>query len=473
MATVIFVFYITITLTALVSLILFGSRPSKSLSWLLVITALPFAGVLLYVFFGINRRKIKFFKLKKIDEMREYALLHSEAAPPLSIQSGSEQQKKIASLIANSTGTFPDTGNKIIILDDGRKTMEAIFAALERAEKFIHIQFYIIEEGELMERLYRLFAEKIREGVEIRVIYDAIGSFFLGRKHIKRFREIGVKVYAAMPLRFGSILFTINYRNHRKIIVIDGKTGFTGGVNISDKYIKPSENSGIWDDMHLCLRGPVTESLHRVFIKDYYFASNGENLWQPEYFPENKEEGHTTAQIVSGGPDSDYASIMYQYATLINHAEKYICIANPYFIPSITILENLKMAALSGVEVKLLVPKKSDRSVVRYGMFSYFEELLSAGVMIFEHPVKFLHSKMIIIDDEISSVGSGNFDNRSFDQNFELNTLIFDTAIAVTLREDFEQDCREADKLVLSEFVKRPLIHKLLEGIARIFSPLL
>lgn len=473
MATVIFVFYIITTLAALVTLILFGSRPSKSFSWLLVIIILPFAGVLLYALFGINRRKIKFFKLKKVDKMRAYTLFHTEDIVPPSVKFSSERYKKIANLIANSTGSFPVTGNKVTVLDDGLKTFEAIFEALAGAEKFIHIQFYIFEDGELMERLYRLFEKKIKEGVEIRVIYDAIGSFSLGRKHINRFRKIGVKIYSTMPLRLGSILFTINYRNHRKIIVIDGKTGFTGGVNISDKYIRPSGKLGIWDDMHLCLRGPVTESLHRVFVKDYYFAGKGEDLWKQEYFPKNGAEGNTTVQIVAGGPDSDYSSIMYQYAMLINQAERYICIANPYFIPSNTILESLKMAALSGVEVRLLVPKKSDGSLVKYSMFSYFEELLSAGVRIFEHPVKFLHSKMIIIDDEMASVGSGNFDNRSFDQNFEVNTLIFDKSIAITLREDFDRDCSNADKLDLDEFRKRPLIYKLLEGMARIFSPLL
>ncbi|MGS2764651.1 cardiolipin synthase [Sinomicrobium sp. M5D2P9] len=472
MTTVLFIFYILITLVSLVTLILYGTRPSKSFSWLLVIVMLPYIGVLLYVLFGINRRKIKFFKLKRIDEMKTYALFHTNGRTSVA-EFSSDKEKKISELVKGSTGALPKKGNAVTVLNDGIKTFEAIFTALEKAESFIHIQFYIFEDGELLERLFQLFRRKIKEGVEVRVIYDAVGSFALSRKHIKRFRKTGVKIYSTMPLRFGSILFTINYRNHRKIIVIDGKTGFTGGVNISDKYIHPSRYLGIWNDMHLCIQGPAVGSLHRVFVKDYYFASSGEDLWQPGYFPENGEVGKTTIQVVAGGPDSDFSSVMYQYAVMIGQAERSVCIANPYFIPSITILENLKIAALGGVKVKLLVPKKSDTSLVKYGMHSYFEELLHAGVEIYEHPVKFLHSKIIIVDDEIASVGSGNFDNRSFDQNFEVNALLFDKGIAMQLREDFDRDCSEAKKLELAVFRQRSFLNKMLEGIARIFSPLL
>ena len=472
MTTILFIFYILITLASLVTLILYGTRPSKSFSWLLVIIMLPYIGVLLYVLFGINRRKIKFFKLKKIDEMRAYNLFHANGSDS-SVQFPSGKIRKISEVIKGSAGSLAVNGNAVAILDNGVKTFEAIFSALEKAEKFIHIQFYIFEDGELLEKVFRLFERKVKEGVEVRVIYDAVGSFSLSRKDIKRFRKIGVKIYSTMPLRFGSILFTINYRNHRKIIVIDGKTGFTGGVNISDKYIKPAGYLGIWDDMHVRIQGPAVENLHRVFVKDYYFASSGEDLWQPEYFPKNGEEGKVPVQIVAGGPDSDFSSVMHQYATMINQAERSVCIANPYFIPSTTILENLKMAALGGIEVKLLVPKKSDTSVVKYSMHSYFEELLHAGVKIYEHPVKFLHSKIIIVDNEIASVGSGNFDNRSFDQNFEVNALIFDTDIADSLRKDFDNDCSGAKKLDKDQFAQRPFFSKILEGIARIFSPLL
>ncbi|SFW60566.1 cardiolipin synthase [Sinomicrobium oceani] len=472
MTTILFIFYILITLASLVTLILFGTKPSKSFSWLLVIVMLPYIGCILYALFGINRRKIKFFKLKRIDEMRAYNVFRGNGNHhPVVFSSG--KSAKISALIEGSIGVLPKGGNRVAILNNGVRTFTSIFEALEKAEKFIHIQFYIFEDGELMEKLFELFRKKMEEGVEIRVIYDAIGSFSLPKKHIRRFRAIGVKIFSTMPIRFGSILFTINYRNHRKIVVVDGNVGFTGGVNISDKYIRPSNYLGIWDDMHLRLEGPAVKSLHRVFVKDYFFASGGEDLWKPEYFPENTETGDTVVQIVSGGPDSDFSSVMYQYASMINQAERSICIANPYFIPNATILESLKMAALGGVRVKLLVPKKSDTSVVKYSMHSYFEELLSAGIVIYEHPVKFLHSKIIVIDDEMVSVGSGNFDNRSFDQNFEVNALVFDERVARDIREGFDRDCSGADQLDLDTFKKRSFLNKILEGIARIFSPLL
>ena len=275
-----------------------------------------------------------------------------------------------------------------------------------------------------------------------------------------------------MPLRFGNLLFTLNYRNHRKIVIVDGNIGFVGGVNVSDKYIKAESELGIWNDLHLKLEGPVVNSLHRVFIKDYHFASNEEMLLNQKYLPETEPKGNSIVQIVSGGPDSKQPVIMQQYIGMINSAKASIYIANPYFIPGTTVLQALKIAALSGIKINLLIPKHSDSLMAKYSMFSRFEELLSIGVHIYLRE-DFSHSKVIIIDEKLASVGSGNFDYRSFEHNFEANALIYDEKVTQSISNEFKSYCATNMSIDYSTFKNRSIFHKFIEGIAKFFSPLL
>jgi len=467
------VLYIIITVFAIVSIVLYGSQPSKSLGWLLIIIGLPFAGVLLYVMFGINRREFKIFTLKDAQKRKLYDQTHHHKnSKHKDSFFTSKIAAKIATMVTNSAGYIPYEGNEVTILSDGKQTFDKIFEALEKAEEFIHVQYYIIDEGELWDKFVAIFERKLAQGVEIRIIYDAIGSLNLKRSTVKRLRKMGIKMYALSPLQFGSILFTLNYRNHRKILIIDGHTGFTGGVNISDKYIKSHSKLGVWDDEHLCLQGPVVNSLHKIFIKDYFFASEQKDLSTERYLKDIPKQGDKIVQIVSSGPDSKNSSIMQHYMALINLAEHHILIANPYFIPSRPVLESIKMAALSGVKVHILVPKYSDSKLAKNSMFSYFTEMLSVGVQI-HLSEEFLHSKLIAIDNEIVSVGSGNFDHRSFEQNFEANALIYNAEISKKISDEFLSDCKASTLLTLEEHKNRPLYDKFVEGLARLFSPLL
>ncbi|MBQ4820566.1 cardiolipin synthase [Aquimarina sp. MMG016] len=466
--------YTILNLLAFVHIILYGSRPTKSLSWLLIVLIFPFFGILLYIVFGINRRRFKFFKLKQTVRRRLYdENFRSRLTKKREVEFTNKKALKLSKLMRNSSDFAAQPCNDVNVLQNGEKTFEIIFEELKKAEKFIHLQYYIFEEGELVDRLYSLLKEKLESGVEVRILYDAIGSYSLRKKAIKKFKDIGAKVFPIMPLHYGSFLFTLNYRNHRKIIIIDGKVGFTGGVNISDKYIKPNSELGIWDDTHLFLKGPAVDHLHRVFIKDYYFASDQELLLKNAYLPEIEGQGDVAIQIIAGGPDSDHPSIMQQYISMINLAEEYIYISNPYFIPNSAMLEALRIAALSGVNIKLLVPKKSDSWLAKHSMLSFFEELLFLGIEIYQQKDDFLHSKVIVMDGEIASVGSGNFDHRSFEHNFETNALIYDKTIAESICKDFMEDCDEGVLLEYETYKNRPLKRKLSEGIARFFSPLL
>ncbi|WP_372752541.1 cardiolipin synthase [Mariniflexile sp.] len=470
---VLIILYFAINLWAIYSVIMYGSRATKSLSWVFTIMVFPFAGALLYYLFGVNRRKFKFFRLKRSQKENLYNVeVEQELRDRFESKFTSEKSKKLSKLILNTTYLYASEGNNVKILNNGDEAFGAIFKAIENAKKFIHVQYYIFENGDLQDRFYELFKTKIKEGVVIRMIYDSFGSFSFSGKLKKRFRSIGVKTYPVMPLRFGNLLFTLNYRNHRKIIIVDGTIGFTGGFNISDKYIKPISTLGVWKDLHVKLEGPVVNSLHRVFIKDYHFSSKKRMLLEPKYLPKPKKVGYSSVQIVTSGPDSNQPAIMQQYIAMISLAENNIFIANPYFIPGSAVLQALVIAAQSGIEVNLLVPKRGDSVLATYSMFSNFEEFLSVGINVFVRDC-FSHSKVIIIDNEIASVGSGNFDQRSFEHNFETNAVIYDKTITKEILDEFNKECDNAVKLNYDAFKNRSKSQKFIEGLAKFFSPLL
>jgi len=466
--------YLVCTIWSIINIIFYGSRPSKMLSWTLIVSIIPFLGPLLYYLFGVNRRKFKLFTLKQAERKKLYSDTYKELeGGEHSVYKFDEYAKdKLATLIRGNSYFAPYSGNAVTLLNSGDKTFDAIFEAIKNAKKFIHLQYYIIEEGELLDKLYDLFEIKIAEGVEIRMIYDSFGSMNMKGKVVGRFKDLGVQAFPTMPIRFGNLLFTLNYRNHRKILIVDGNVGFTGGFNFSDKYIKPISELGIWEDLHVKLEGPTVNSLHRVFIKDYHFASSEKLMLQDLYFPEIAPQGSVVAQTISSGPDSRYPAIMQQYLAMISLAKKSICIANPYFIPGAPVLEALRIAALSGIQINLLTPKNSDSILAKYSMFARFEDLLYAGANIYLRP-DFSHSKVIIVDDEIVSIGSGNFDYRSFEHNFETNVLIYDKDKAAEVSKLFQNHCNDEILLKYDVFKNRSIFTKFIEGLAKFFSPLL
>lgn len=465
--------YALVTLWAITVIIFYGSRPAKSVAWVLTALTLPFVGPLLYYLFGVNRKKFRFFRLRHSLKRQLYDITHEEA-PQEKYEAlfDTSSMQQLSQLIQNNAFLYPYAGNKVTLLSEGEKTFEVIFDAMRRAKKFIHLQYYMLEEGKLFERLCVLLKQKVEEGVEVRMLYDAMGSYELGKRHKKQLQKIGVNIYPILPLRFGNLLFTLNYRNHRKIVVIDGTIGFTGGVNVSDKYISADGPLGKWEDLHVQLEGPVVHSLHRVFIKDYHFASKEEGLLNETYLPKIAEKGNAIVQIVSGGPDSPQPAIMQQYIAMLHAAKKSVVITNPYFIPGVAFLESLKIVALSGVQVRLIVPKKTDSLMAKYSMFSQFEELLKVGVDIYLRN-DFSHSKVMIVDEEVVSIGSGNFDYRSFEHNYETNALIYDKDIASTVLQSLEKFCKPTAQLQYDIFTLRPRWRKFLEGLAKFVSPLL
>ena len=368
----------------------------------------------------------------------------------------------------------PTLQNSAVLLKDGKTTFESIFKALEGATDYIYLQYYIFEDGELADRLLDLFRSKINEGVKVRMIYDSIGSYTLSKKYVNALRIMGVEVYPFLPFRFDYFISSLNYRNHRKIIIVDGIYGFTGGINISDKYLKGDPNLGTWHDIHLRLSGPAVKQLEEVFIADWYLVAEEQlQLGNGVGMGKSANLGDKIVQIVSSGPEDDFPNIQQVYFGMINEAKHYVYITNPYIIPGNEILLALQTASLSGVDVRILVSEHTDSNLVGWTVRSYFEPLLKAGVRLFLFPDGFLHSKLMVSDDTLVSIGTANIDVRSFEHNFEVNALIYDRDFARHLKDDFLEDCAKSRELVYDQHKQRPWGIRLKEGAARIFSPIL
>ncbi|WP_282068969.1 cardiolipin synthase [Olleya namhaensis] len=477
--TIAIILYFLLAFFLMGKLLIYGIRPTKTLAWLLAIFTVPIGGMLFYFVLGRNRRKNKFYTLKKTKAIAEYyekveayySTLDNDKNT--TIPKAIKTHIKLAKLITKGSKFTPTLGNALLPLKNGAATFKAIFQALEHAEKFIHLQYYIFEDGDLAEKFKSILIQKARTGVEIRFLYDALGSRSLSKTYINNLKKEGIEVYAFLPMTFGHLLSSVNYRNHRKIVIVDGRIGFTGGINVSDKYVIGDPVLGNWYDMHLQLKGTIVNSLQAVFAMDWSFASGTDNLLSTKYILKHTAPGQSIAQIVASGPDSDFSSVQQLYFSIINNAKDYVYITNPYIIPGEAILEAMQVAAMSGVDIRLLLSTNSDSFLVKWNVRAYFEDLLEAGVKIYLYPDGFLHSKVIISDDALTSIGTANLDIRSFEQNYEVNTLIYDSKITIDLKQDFLKDCNKSSQMNYKQHLKRPKTDRLKEGLAKVFSPVL
>jgi len=420
--------------------------------------------MLLYLLVGRNRRKQKVYRLKP---RTPEPVAPPDASGPIL----GSFETQVRHLIQRGSGFAASFDNQVELLKDGQATFTRIFEALEGARKTIHLQYYIFEEGELADRLLQLFVQKEAAGVEVRLIYDSIGSYSLSRSYLKRLRQAGIEAYPFLPFRFGKFISSLNYRNHRKIIVVDGQVAFTGGINVSDKYLKGDPDLGMWHDMHLMVRGTGARHLDTVFINDWELVT-GNRLPLP-VSGTGPDPGGVPVQILATSPDDDFPLMEQMYFSLINEARRHVYITNPYLIPSQAIQTALHTAALSGVDVRLLISAQADSQLVSWCVQSYFQRFLKAGIRIYLYPEGFLHSKIITVDDRVATVGTANVDDRSFQHNYEVNAVIYDKGLAVRLREDFLRDSLKSLVLDYETFSRRPWLQKLAEGAARTISPLL
>lgn len=467
-----------IAVFAICLMIVFENRnPVKTLSWMLVILFIPVAGMIVYFFFGRNYRKQKIYSRKSLTDS---ARLEDHAdhqvrllSRYLSGDSAAVRSKEhLIHLMLRNNRSLLTLDNRIDLLVNGRQTFPAMLDAIASATNYIHLEFYRFEPDTLGMEFSELMKRKAKEGVRVRVIYDDVGSWNIRKPYIKKMREAGVQIHTFMPVRFPNFSSKINYRNHRKILVVDGKVGFVGGLNIADKYLHGLPDLGPWVDTHLRLEGEAVAALDRVFVADWDFVS-GEEL-PPDAALEHvvRTGNRCLVQVASSGPDTDWATIMQVYFSAIATAKSSIYLTSPYFSPDESLLTALKTAALSGVDVRMIFPEYTDSIIANWNTRSYISELLDAGVRVFLYRNGFIHSKYLLVDNIFSSVGSPNVDVRSFDLDFEVTALIYDEDFALRLGVLFSEDVKNCYEVSRDEWDKRPRRERYKESIARIFGPL-
>ena len=469
--TLIILLYLYTLVTIISVLILENRNPVKSISWVLVLLFLPVLGMWLYLLFGQDYRKTKIISAKSIRRANDHPVVpfDEEKLGAMSIE---KSQLNLIKLLYNNGDSVCYTDNKIDIFSDGESTFKALFEAIENARDHIHIQFFIFDDDKISNKLRELLIQKAAEGVRVRMIYDYWGSFDLSKKYIKSLEDAGVYIMPFLPFKWQiSRTNKINYRNHRKVVVIDGKLGFIGGLNVADRY-RYGNRLGFWRDTFIKMEGAAVQGLQQLFIVDWFFVDR-KLIEGNQYFPTPQRFEQNLVQIVSSGPDSDWPAILHGIASAIMSASKYIYIQSPYFMPTDEIAACIHMAALSGLDVRLMIPVKSDSRFSDASTASYLEKALEAGVRVFMYQNGFLHSKTIVIDDFISIVGSTNMDERSFEQNFEANAFIYDSKTAFKFRNLFLKDGEQCEELRLEDWAKRKRRQKLRESFARLFSPLM
>ncbi|MDQ0217517.1 cardiolipin synthase [Peribacillus cavernae] len=449
-------------------------HPAQTITWLVVFGAFPLVGFIFYFLFGRNYRKERVFRKKYF--LDKEAFLKVSGEPDVSreriMEMGGHQQKlyKLAQRIGNSPISF---GTETQILTNGNETFSHILEELKKANHHIHMEYYIVRHDNIGMDIKNILIDKAKQGVKIRFLYDSVGSWQLSRQYIQDLKNAGVEMVEFGPVRLPFLNNKFNFRNHRKIIVIDGSVAFMGGLNIGDEYLGRDEHFGFWRDTHLMLKGEAVRTLQLIFLQDWYYSTDHSFLTDEYLSPLPIVHNHGGVQMIAGGPDNEFTVIKNIFFSMITSAKESVWIASPYFIPDEDIFQALKIAALSGLDVRLLVPKNPDKRIVFHASRSYFPELMEAGVRIFEYKNGFMHSKIVIVDNELASIGTSNMDMRSFHLNFEVNAFLYKTGSTQKLVNDFLHDILESRELHLETFSKRNIGLKMIESTCRLLSPLL
>lgn len=459
-----------VTILSIIGIVLSENRnPVKSLAWVTVLLVVPAFGLILYIFFGRsikNKHRISRRNRRKLRKFESMSLPHADR---IAMSTESQQQIKLARSL---TGANFYPGNDAKIFTTGREKFDTLIDDLNNAQHYIHLQYYIFEDDKIGYEIKEILQRKAREGVIVRVIYDHVGCFGVKNRFFKEMQQAGVMVYPFFKVAFPPFATRINWRNHRKLCVIDGYIGYIGGMNIADRYIDGTD-WGIWRDTHLRIQGPAVAALKLSFAIDWSF------MGQPLI-----EEGKDVAlpvcverpmgmQLITSGPTSQWSNVAMVYLKAIANAKKSVFLQTPYFLPTESLLKALQSAALSHVDVRIMIPRRSDSVMLKYASYSYITECLRAGIKIYFYEPGMLHSKTLVIDEEFSSVGSTNFDFRSFEHNFEGNIIIYSTDFNKQMKEIFVNDMKNCQRITPSAWRHRPITQKALESFMRLFSPIL
>ncbi len=464
-----FIIYCVVVISSVVVVISENKNPIRALSWTLALLFLPVIGVVFYLFFG-RSLKGKAMVSKKVRRK----LLEKSRPKQHSFDNAGlnpDQIKKVK-LAHNLCHAHLDRNNSVEVFTDGKSKFKRMMEDIREAKDFIFIQYYIYNDDRLGNEILDLLAEKVRQGVRVKLLYDHVGSFSTSNRFFKRMRSLGIDSHPFFRVTFRKLANRINWRNHRKIAIIDGKIGYIGGMNVADRYVEKSKDGRIWRDTHLRVEGTVIESMMYSFAIDWNFLRPDADV-HPLAVLKCEPKGDVDMQLVTSGPIDRWNNLVLCFQQAIASAAKRIYIQTPYFLPTDALLKALQGAALSGVDVRIMIPEKTDSILLGYGSRSYVDDCLKAGVKVYQYLPGMLHAKTMIIDDDFVTTGSVNFDFRSFENNFEANLLIYSESFNRKMRDIFFDDVKESRKLTISQWKKRSRWERIIEPLVRLFSPIL
>lgn len=464
------VVYSIIIIITMVRVLMDNRQPAKTMAWMLVLMFIPFLGIILYIFFGQNTRKERKIWQQSLDQLTKRSMLEFVEQKDFNIP---EEYRTISNLFMNQNLALPFKNNEVEIYTSGYDFFPSLLMEIGKAEHHIHIDTFIISDDPLGRIIADALIDKAKQGVEVRLIYDDVGSWRTPNSFFTRMRNEGIEVYAFMPVRFPAFTSRVNYRNHRKICVIDGEVGFIGGMNIARRYVQGTPKQS-WRDTHVKLTGAAVYGLQRAFLVDWYFVSKV-FITERSYYPEIIiGQNNSLVQVVTSSPTSLWPEIEQGYVRILTNAKHYVYMETPYFLPTDPILFAMRVAALSGVDVRLMIPYETDTKIVEWASRSYVIEASKAGVKILLYRKGFNHSKLLVSDDAMASIGSTNVDFRSFENDFEANAFFYDKKIALQVKEVFLADQKDSIDLDdVRRFIKKPFLQRLWESFVRLLSPLL
>ena len=463
--------YVAIMVPAIIRVLLDNRQPAKTMAWILVLAFMPFVGIIFYIFFGQNTRKERHISDRSMDQLTKRSMLEFVEQENLHLPANN---KPLMNLFTNQNWAFPFKDNRVDIFTDGYEFICSLLYNIGKAQHHIHLDTYIFEDDALGYLVADALIDKAEQGVEIRVIYDDVGCWKVKDAFFERMRDTGIDVHAFMPVRFPAFTSKVNYRNHRKLCVIDGKVGFIGGMNIAKRYVKGTGKQP-WRDTHLRIQGGGVYALQRAFLIDWYFVDRTLITNRVYYPPVDIHINNSClVQVVTSSPIAPWPDIMQGYVRILLQAQKYVYMETPYFLPTEPVLFAMRTAALAGVDIRLMIPRKADAKLVEWASRSYVMEAIEAGVKVYLYMGGFNHSKLLVSDDNLCTVGSTNIDFRSFENNFEANAFFYDEEMAQRIKAIYLKD--ESQSILVDDvsyFVKRPFMKRLFESIVRLLSPLL
>lgn len=462
--------YVVVVLSTMTVVLLENRQPAKTIAWTIVLVMLPVLGLVIFYFFGQNVRKDRYIGRRQYNLLTQRMLADIQPCPP---ETCPPKYAPLVHLFEHTNKAVLTADNHIESYGTGGEFLTALLREIAAAKDHIHLETYIIEDDAVGRLVADALADKAAEGVEVRLIYDDVGCWNVSNHFFRRMEERGIHVAAFLPVRFPQLTHKVNYRNHRKLCVIDGKVGFIGGMNLALRYV--SRRKRAWHDLHLRITGGAVAGIQRLILSDWCFVTN-DFISGRRYFPAPEPCGGQAGdllQIVPSNPVSRYPEIMFGLTWAILHARRYLYIQTPYFMPTEPVMQALQTAAMSGVDVRIMVPEKPDAFWLRWVNDCYFTTILRAGIRVFTHHVGFLHSKCVVADDDWCTVGSSNMDFRSFENNFEANAFIYGETAARAVKARFLDDARDCTEVKLSTWIHRPYWHRLLEAYTRILAPLL